>query len=105
MERVLAIEAQGFLLALAVCLVFQMLTGRINLRGLLMAKNGSGQVTPGRVQLLLATFAAGAHYLSQVAAASGTGKMPDVGPEWLYLFGGSSGIYALEKAWGLRNKS
>jgi hypothetical protein len=39
-----------------------------------------------------------ATYLTQVANAT-NGKMPDVNVNWLYLFGGSGSIYALEKAW------
>jgi hypothetical protein len=30
--------------------------------------------------------------------------MPDVDVNWLYLFGGSSSIYALEKAWATWGK-
>jgi hypothetical protein len=96
--RVLHFELLGFLCALAAVVVYQMLTGRINLNGLLAQKNRTGQTSPERIQLLIATLAAAASYLTEVAKNTG-GTMPDVSNNWLYLMGGSSGIYALRKAW------
>ena len=75
-----------------------MLTGRINVNGLFQQKDGSAQTSPERIQLLIATIAAAASYFGEVAKSS-TGTMPDVSNNWLYLMGGSSGIYALRKAW------
>jgi hypothetical protein len=96
--RILSLELMGFLYGLAAIVAFQMLTGRINVTGLLRQKDGSAQVSPERIQLLLATLAAAANYLGEVAKSS-TGTMPDVSNNWLYLMGGSSGLYALRKAW------
>jgi hypothetical protein len=106
-SRLLHLEILGFLYALLATVVFQLLTCRINTAGLLSQKGSGGQVTPGRVQLLLATIAASASYLTQVANTT-NGTMPDFSANWLYVFGGSSGIYAIEKAWTTwngRNKS
>ncbi len=98
--RILHFEAVGFLFALAVVVAFQLLTRQINLRGVFHRKDGSGQTSPERVQLLLATIAAASHYLTQVAQAP-PGTMPDIDNNWLYLMGGSSSIYVLHKAWNI----
>jgi hypothetical protein len=96
--RFLHLEILAFLCALAATTFFQILTRRIQSAGLLSQSGAAGEVSPGRVQLLLATIAMSATYLTQVANAT-NGKMPDVDANWLYVFGGSGSIYALEKAW------
>ena len=96
--RILSLELMGFLYALAAVVAVQMLTGRINVKGLFRRKDGSAQISPERVQLLLATIATAASYLGEVARSS-PGAMPDVSNNWLYLMGGSSSLYALRKAW------
>src|SRR5512136_2795373 len=53
-----------FLAALALLVAFQMLTGAINLRGLLTDKV-SGGFSPGRLQLLAATAMGAGWYLMQ----------------------------------------
>lgn len=93
----LNLEMLGFLYALAGIVAYRLFTRRINLAGLFLQKDGTGQVSAGRVQLLLATIAMSADYLNQVATTT-NGKMPDVSPNWLYLFGSSSGVYVFEKA-------
>jgi hypothetical protein len=55
-------------------------------------------VSPERVQLLVLTIAAGMAYINQVAAGDGA-TLPDVPNNWLYLFGGSSSLYAAGKLW------
>ena len=100
--RILHFEVLGFLYALGAVVLYQMLTGRINLSGLLTQKDQSNQTSPERIQLLLATLAAAASYLGEVAKNT-SGTMPDISNNWLYLMGGSSGIYALRKAWAIHN--
>lgn len=95
--HILHLEVVAFLYALAATVFVQVLVGRIKFDGLFSQK-GASQTSPGRIQLLLATLAASASYLGQVANST-DGKMPNVDANWLYLFGGSSSIYALEKAW------
>lgn len=102
--RVLQFELLGFLFALAAVVFYQMLTGAINTSGLLAQKDGTGQTSPERIQLLLATLAAAASYLTEVAKNT-SGTMPDVSRNWLYLMGGSSGLYALRKAWTMWNRT
>jgi hypothetical protein len=87
-----------FLYSLMAIVGYRMFTGQINTAGLLQRKDGSGQTSPERIQLLLATIAAAASYLGHITGSPG-GNLPDVSNNWLYLMGGSSGIYALRKAW------
>jgi hypothetical protein len=101
-DRVLHFELLGFLYVLAAVVLFKILTGQINMEGLITHKDGTGRVSPERIQLLLATIAASATYLSE-AFSSTNGSLPDVSPQWLYLLGGSSGIYVAGKAWATHN--
>jgi hypothetical protein len=96
--QVLHLEVLGFLSVLAAVVGFQLLTGRINLMGLLQQKDGTGQTSPERIQLLLATIAAAASYMSE-AARTPSGNLPDISNNWLYLMGGSSSVYVLRKMW------
>jgi len=98
-------EVLGFLYVLAGTIAWLALTRRINLTGLLTQKppvgtvsTVPGQFSAGRVQLLLSTIFMCASYLGEVAKVK-DGNLPNVSNEMLYVFGGSSGIYALEKAW------
>ena len=101
--RFLHLEVLAFLYALAATTFFHILTRRIQSAGLFSQGGAAGQVSPGRVQLLLATIATSATYLTQVANST-NGTMPDVNVNWLYVFGGSGGIYALEKVWAAWNQ-
>ena len=95
--RLLALEGWGFLSLLIAVIAYKILTRQINLSGLLLRKGLSSSPSPERVQLLLATIAMSARYLSSVAHAPNN-ALPDIDPQWLYLFGGSSAIYAAGKA-------
>lgn len=96
--RILRLELLGFLYVLVAVIAYQMLTRRINVSGLLQQKDGGGGASPERIQLLLATMAAGANYLVEVGKST-NGNLPDISNTWLYLMGGSSSIYVLRKAW------
>lgn len=82
-----------FLAVLAVIVAYQMLTGSINLRGLLQDDHGS--LSPGRVQALLATLTGCATYL--LALKGNTQALPAAPGELLALMGGSHTIYLLGK--------
>lgn len=92
-----AAERIGTLLLslLAATLLMQLLTGGVNLRGLLFVKRPSGprELSPARVQMLLATLATAATYAGAAVAAVGTGRLPDVDTRWLYGLGASHGLY------------
>jgi hypothetical protein len=96
--RILHFELLGFLYLMAAAVACQMLIGRINVAGLFQQKDGSAQTSPERIQLLLATIAAAANYAGEIAKTT-SGNMPDVSSNWLYLMGGSSGLYVARKAW------
>jgi len=98
--RIMHFEALGFLYGLAAVVIYQLFTGQVNLQGLLQRKDGTGQTSPERIQLFLATIAAAARYAAQVAQAP-PGTLPDIDPSWLYLMGGSSSIYVFHKAWNI----
>ena len=100
--RFLHFEVLGFLSLLAAVVVFQIATGRINMAGIITRKDGTYQTSPERVQLLLATIAACATYLGEVARTN-SGNLPDASNNLLYLMGGSSGIYILRKGWAFYN--
>jgi hypothetical protein len=83
----------GFLLtALIAVVAYQILTGRINTRGLLSEKteNGVVGVSPTRVQLLLFTLAIAFYVLSQIAYSH---QFPTIDVKWLLILGGSHSIY------------
>jgi hypothetical protein len=84
-------EGLAFLFALFGVVVVQLLTGQINLTGLLMKKEGDRSFSPERVQLLLATLAAASQYLSQVL--KDPTQLPQVPNSWLLLYGGSHALY------------
>jgi hypothetical protein len=96
--RLLHLEGLGILYGLAAAVIFQLFTRRINLLGLLRRKDGSGEISPERIQLLLATIAESARLIGGVATAKDA-TLPDISNGWLYLFGGSSSAYVIGKAW------
>lgn len=96
--RILDYEALGFLYALGAGVAFQVLTRRINLQRLLFRKDGSGTVSPERIQLLVITLATCIRYMGQISTTT-KAALPDIDTGWLYLMAGSSGLYAVRKAW------
>ena len=96
-SHILGLEARWFLFALAGTLAYQMLTRRISLDGLLLVGEPGSDLSPERVQLLLATLLLSAKYITEVAHST-TGALPDVSKDWLVVFGGSGGVYASVKA-------
>jgi hypothetical protein len=98
MSTILEIEGWGFLGLLGAIMTYRLLTRQVNLSGLLLRKNGSGSPSPERVQLLLATLAVSGKFLSEVFQSPDSDRLPDIGPQWLYVLGGSSAVYVLGKA-------
>lgn len=83
----------GFLLAALMAVVaFQILTGRINTRGLLSEKTEKGvlAISPARLQLLLFTLAFAFYVLSQVVKSR---QFPEIETKWLLILGGSHSVY------------
>jgi hypothetical protein len=103
--HILHAEMLVFLGSLAALLCYRLLTRQITLDGLISSSLSSDQVSPERVQLLLATLLIAARYLNEVWHSTGN-VMPDVSKSSLTVIGASSGIYATLKgfaAW--RSKS
>jgi len=93
-------EIGFFLAALIVVVTFQILTGRINMRGLLSekTKDGVGGVSPARVQLLLFTVAFAFYLLSAIINSR---QFPTIDTKWLLILGGSHSIYLGGKGFSL----
>ena len=58
--RLMSWELVAFASLLTVLVVYQLLTGRINTRGLLRIKSGRRTISPARIQLLVITALAAA---------------------------------------------
>jgi len=95
--QILHLEARTFLILLGGTIAFQLLTRRISIRNLLCQKGASKAPSPERIQLLLATILLSFRYLSSLSHAP-PDSLPPVSSDWLYVFGGSSTIYAVGKA-------
>lgn len=91
MAQIVTWEALGLLFVVFAVVASQLLTGHINMRGLLMKKEGDRAFSPERVQLLLATLAAAFQYLSEVL--KDPTRFPEIPRSWLLLFGGSHALY------------
>lgn len=99
------------LAALAVIILYRLLTGQINTAGLLADKapgserpNGkrpkstSGVISPGRVQMLVATLLVSIYLVTKVVQ---TNAFPDIPREYLLALGGSHGLYLAGKVYGM----
>ncbi len=80
--------------------VFQMVSGRISLAGLLDTKAPSGRRTfsPGRLQMLIATVVIAGRYLYSVAVNPQQAALPTLHPAELAVLGGSQAVYLGGKA-------
>jgi len=86
-------EVLAFLMGLFGAVCVQLLSGRINTRGLFTGQKGDGSeyFSPERVQLLLFTLAAAFQFLSGVLRDSS--QFPVVSDSWILLLGGSHVLY------------
>jgi hypothetical protein len=90
-------EIEFLLAALAAVVGFQIITGRINTKGLLSdkAKNGVGTFSPARLQLLMFTLAIAFYVLSKVlnSIAAGAPRFPQIDMNLLVILVGSHALY------------
>jgi hypothetical protein len=104
MLTAVAIAAGWMMLgAIGVIIVGQLLTGGINLHGLLHVKHRDGPdgapiISAARVQLLLATMLTAGAWLTNLWATRASGTLPEIDTRWLYGFGASQGLYLGRKA-------
>ena len=82
---------------LALVVAYKMLTGAINMRGLLDDKV-TGGLSPGRVQLLVFTVTGAGYYLLLAMEQAASGSLPAIPEEVLLLLGGSHLVYMGGKA-------
>lgn len=101
MVTLLAWEMRLFLGGLAAIVFYQMLTGRINLQGLLWEKNGAAEYSWGRVQLLFFTVIFAFIYIGKVMQMQDLNQLPEIRPEMLALLGGSNLVYLGQKMYNL----
>ena len=97
----------GFVAALASVVATQLLNGTINTRFLLYGTRADGTryFSPERVQLLLFTIWTALWYLLQVMNSLGSGTLPDISNQTLYLLGGSHAVYLGGKALAMFRQS
>lgn len=91
--KLICAEVFLFVGALFLIVVSSLVSGRINLSGLLLGKKGDGTtyVSPERVQLLLITLGTAFQYLLSVQ--KNPSHFPSVDANWLAIFGGSHLVY------------
>ncbi len=98
-----------FLVALALIIFYQLLTGKINLRRLLLAKGRSAAgpptrrwtsgLSPSRIQLLFVTIGVAIYLLTEVLRDPS--RLPEIPTGLLLLMAGSGTIYLTRKAYNL----
>ena len=93
------IEIWFLLICTAAITIFQLLTGRINLKGLLYEENTSDKFSPVRLQLLLISVAVALYYLYQLFKEPTRFPMVNVGV--VLVFGVSNLVYIAGKYWVL----
>lgn len=93
LTTVLRYEIWIFLTVLAALVAYQLLTGRINTRGLLRDKMSGREFSPGRLQLLMATVGGALYYVLLIFANEKPGEFPEVPSSLLLLVGGSHAFY------------
>ena len=94
LTQLLEIESKGFVYAMTVVIAWGLLTGSINLRGLLVDKSNPTEISPYRVQLLISTLFIAVECVRQIVHQ---GALISPGSGVLYLMGGSHLIYATGK--------
>jgi hypothetical protein len=100
-------EVLLFVGGLGLIVGLKLLTGEINLRGLLMGtkSDGTRYFSSERVQLLVAIIAIGFQYVV-LASHTASGEMPAIPAGALQVFGLSNAVYLGGKGWMmLRDKS
>lgn len=97
-EAILRYEVWILAGGLALILVYRLLIGGINTRGMLNDK-GTGQYSPARLQLFLFTLVGAVYYASVCYQSRCFVKVPS---EVIAVLGGSNGFYVVRKFFNLR---
>ena len=83
---------------LALVVTYKMLTGGINMSGLLDDK-ATRALSPERVQLLVFTVIGAGYYLLLAMETASSARLPDIPEEVVLLLGGSHFVYLGGKSW------
>ena len=95
-------EVIFLLFSLTGVVAYQLLTGKINLKGLLEDKEKGG-LTLERVQLIAFTMISALYFILHVI--NDPSQFPTLPPEMVTLMGGSSLVYLGGKAYSFRKRS
>ena len=101
LATVLRYEIWIFLTVLVGIVGYQLLTGRIKTRGLLRDKMNGRALSPGRLQMLMATVSVASYYVLLIFANKRPGTFPEVPRSLLMILGGSHAFYLGGKLSGL----
>lgn len=93
LSTALRYEIWFLLLGLVAVVLYQMVTGRINTKGLLNDTSGNRGFSPGRLQLLIFTLGGALYYLMLAFDRKGPAKLPELPTEFLLAMGGSHLFY------------
>ena len=92
-----------FLITLALIVFCQLVTGKINLTGLVYDEAATSTFSPGRVQLLVITVTTASYYLMTVLHHPA--RFPAIPQELLLLSGGGNIVYLIGKSRSLQKKT
>lgn len=95
LSDILLFESWALLGGFALVIGYQMLTGRINMKGLLLDKK-TKMFSPGRIQLLVFTIGFAMYFLSNISMQDP--YFPEIPEEVLWLLGASQSGYLGFKA-------
>lgn len=92
LKAVIYFETWIILLSLTAIAIYQLLTGKINTKGMLLDKN-TMDLSPERVQLLVITLFSALFYIFHAFVNRDSGQLPEIPNELILLLGGSNLIY------------
>ncbi|HYX25170.1 MAG TPA: hypothetical protein VFC23_13535 [Thermoanaerobaculia bacterium] len=100
LAKLTLLAGSALILGFAAVVLWQMVTGRIRLDGLLDTKDASGRrsFSPARLQLLLFTVVVAAQYLHAVYVNPYQDSLPSLPPGVIAALGGSQAVYLGGKA-------
>jgi hypothetical protein len=103
LSTVFRYEVGLFVGGLALLVTYQLLTGKVNVNGLLREKHGDRGFSPGRLQLLVFTVVGAIYYMLLLLEDPKT--FPDIPEGLLLVLGGSNSIYLAGKVYApFRNR-
>ena len=97
--KFMIIEIWFLLIVMAAIIISRLITGRINLKGLLHEKNIANKFSPVRIQLLSVSVAVALYYLFKLY--KDPTRFPMVNKNVVLLFGVSNLVYIAGKYWAL----